>query len=71
MIIPAVVLQVAEQATIEIACSAAFGAIAWRRCYRVRYAVADRPLSESLPTSVKSRYIRLRCVRAGAIDETS
>jgi hypothetical protein len=48
-------LRKAEQATIEFACSAAFGDIVWRRCCRVRYAGADRRLSQSLPAFATDR----------------
>jgi hypothetical protein len=59
----------AEQANIEVSCSAAFGDIAEWRCCRAWYAVAGRPLSESLAASVKSRLVPIQCVGAGALDE--
>ena len=52
-----------------MSCLAAFGDIAEWRCCRVRYAVVDRPLSESLPASVKSRLVPIQCVPTGALDE--
>jgi hypothetical protein len=44
-------------------------ALAWRRCCCVRYAVAGRCLSESLPASVQSRCVPIQRVPAGAMNE--